>query len=197
MIYLTNFGDFRKDKFTTIEELFERLSVVEQNILDSIGAEIINIEAFFNDNLNDIEIEDLHDNSDYLKVLKLKGLRKSTVEYTKDYETFLINPFKYMLLYNRKNSNLQSPDFMIIQTFDDVKQSWNNMKMYKINGNFKNFYEKLTNRTIEITDGDKNYIYQTTNKNEWVLINTEPNNNFPKIVRKDELLKIINKYEAN
>jgi hypothetical protein len=196
MIYLTDFGDFRKDKFTTIEELFEKLSVVEQNILDSIGAEIINIEAFFNSNLNDIELEDLHNNTNYNNVLKIKGLRKSNVEYTSDYETFLVSPFKFLLLYNKRNNNLQSPEFIIIQTFDDVKQDWNNMKMYKIGGNFKNFYEKLTNRTIEILDGDKKYLYQTTNKNEWELINTEPTDNFPKTVRKEELLKIINRYET-
>ena len=69
----------------------------------------------------------------------MKGLSKSSVEHTDDYETFLINPFKYLLIKSKNKNDLQNPDFIIIQTFNSTEQTWNNLKMYQIQGDFKKF----------------------------------------------------------
>ena len=64
--------------------------------------------------------------------------------------------------------------------------------MYKVNDDVKKFYDKLTSRTIEITDADQNYIYQTSNGNEWVLQNVDKENDtFKKSFRKEELQELL------
>lgn len=193
MEYIKTFESFKLEEPKTMSELLEKLSIVEQNILDSIKAEPININTFFNGNLPTDNIDNLLNNTEFNDLLKMKGLTRGNVEQTDDYETFLLSPFKYLLIKSREKSDLHNPDFIIIQTFNSTEQDWNNIKMYKINGNFKNFYDKLSNRTIEITDNGKNYIYQTSNKNEWELTNQRETDKFPRFIRKEDLLKIISK----
>jgi hypothetical protein len=55
-------------------------------------------------------------------------------------------------------------------------------------------YDKLTSRTIEILEGEENYIYQTSNgSNEWVLQNTEKENDiYKKVFRKKDLENLLN-----
>lgn len=193
MEYIKTFESFKLEEPKTMSELLEKLSIVEQNILDSIKAEPININTFFNGNLPTDNIDNLLNNTEFNDLLKMKGLTRGNVEQTDDYETFLLSPFKYLLIKSKEKSDLHNPDFIIIQTFNSTEQDWNNIKMYKINGNFKNFYDKLSNRTIEITDNGKSYLYQTSNKNEWELTNQRETDKFPRFIRKEDLLKIISK----
>jgi hypothetical protein len=189
--YIKTFESFQLEQPKNMSELLEKLSVVEKNILDSIKAEEINIEAFFNKNLKELSLENISEHPDFNSVLKIKGLKKANVEYTDDYETFLLNPFKYLLIKDKLKNNLQDPDYILIQTFNSTEQDWNKIRMYKINGKFKNFYDKLSNKTIELEDQGTKYIYQTSTKNEWELTNHEGSEKFPRFVRKEELLKII------
>ena len=192
MIHLKTYESFKLDEPKTMGELLENLSVVEQSILDSIKADPIDINTFFNERIPTEELDQLSNNSDFNNLLKVKGLSKSGVEHTDDYETFLLNPFKYLLIKDKNKSDLDNPDFIIIQTFNSTEQTWNNLKMYQIQGDFKNFYDKLTNRTIEIERDGTNYIYQTSNKNEWELVNQEEeNDDFPRFIRKEELIELM------
>jgi len=193
MKYLRTFESFEIEEPKTMSELLEKLSVVEQNILDSIKAEPISVQTFFNEELPTNDLEGLIKNTEFNNLLKVKGLTRSNVEFTEDYETFLLNPFKYLLIRGKDKNELQDPDFIILQTFNSTEQDWNNIKMYKINGDFRNFYEKLSNRTIEIEHDGVNYIYQTSNKNEFNLVNQEGSDEFPKSVRKEQMLKMINR----
>ena len=190
--YVKTFESFKLEQPKTMSELLEKLSVVEQNILDSVKAEIINIDEFFNENVSKSDLPQLVENGEFQKLLRIKGLKKSELEHTDDYETFLLNPFKYVLIRDNNKTDLQDPDFIIIQTFNTTEQDWNSLKMYKINGEFRNFYDKLSNRTIEIEDKGTRYIYQTSNKNEWELTNQKGTDRFPRFVRKEDLLKIMN-----
>lgn len=189
MEYIKTFESFRLEEPKTMSELLEKLSVVEQSILDSIKAELMNLESFLNGHVPTNDLVNLASNSEFNKLLRIKGLAKSVVEFTDDYETFLISPFKYLLLRKIENSELHNPDYIIMQTFNSTEQDWNSPKLYKINGNFKNFYDKLTNRTIEIEHSGVKYLYQTSNKNEWELTNQEGSEQFPRFIRKEELLK--------
>lgn len=191
MDYIKTYESFKLEEPSTMSELLEKLSVVEQSILDSIKADPIDINTFFNEKLPTKELDQLVNNSDFNNLLKMKGLSKSSVEHTDDYETFLINPFKYLLIKSKNKNDLQNPDFIIIQTFNSTEQTWNNLKMYQIQGDFKNFYDQLTNRTIEIERDGVNYLYQTSNKNEWELVNQEETDVFPRFVRKEELIELM------
>ena len=193
MNYIKTYESFKLVEPKTMSELLEKLSVVEQNILDSIKAEQINIEKFFNGKLPTNDLESLINNTEFNGLLRVKGLTRGNVEQTDDYETFLLTPFKYLLIKSKEKSELHNPDFIVLQTFNPTEQDWNKLKMYKINGDFKNFYDKLTNRTIEIEHDGKNFLYQTSNKNEWELTNQEETDRFPKFLRKEQLLKIISR----
>tara|TARA_R110000772_G_scaffold43995_1_gene101205 strand:- start:23010 stop:23591 length:582 start_codon:yes stop_codon:yes gene_type:complete len=193
MRFIKTYESFKIEEPKTMSELLENLSVVEQNILDSIKAEPIRIESFFNGNLPTNNLEKLINNSEFNDLLRLKGLTRGNVEQTDDYETFLLTPFKYLLIKSKEKSELHNPDFIILQTFNSTQQDWNKLKMYQIHGDFKNFYDKLTNRTIEIPHDGKNFLYQTSNKNEWELTNQEETEQFPKHLRKEQLLKIISR----
>ena len=69
--------------------------------------------------------------------------------------------------------------------------------MYKVKDNVRKFYNKLTSRTIEITDDKVKYIYQTSNGSEWELQNRELENDiYKRIFRKEELQDLLNDREA-
>ena len=194
MKYIKLFESFQIEEPKTMSELLESLSVVEQSLLDSIKAEIIDIENFFGKKIPLNNIEYLVENKNFLELLKINGLTKDTIQFSDDYETFLINPIKYVTLRDKDKNDLQQPDYLLIQTFNSTEQDWNKIKMYGINGNFKNFYDKLSTRSIELNYNGKSYIYQTSIKNEWELSNDNGNETFPKSVRKEELLDIIKQH---
>ena len=61
-----------------------------------------------------------------------------------------------------------------------------------MNNNVKNFYDKLSSKTIEVVDGDQNYIYNTSNGNEWILQNSDKENDtYKRVFRKEELQKLL------
>jgi len=81
----------------------------------------------------------------------------------------------------------------MMQVYNDTLSSWDNSKIYKIQDDVKKFYDKLTSRTIEIVDGDQNYIYTTSNgNNEWVLQNKDVENDvYKQTFRKEELEDLV------
>lgn len=97
-----------------------------------------------------------------------------------------------MFLYDINSNELENPQYLLFQTWNETTSSWESLKLYKINDDVKKFYDKLTSRTIEITDGDQNYIYQTSNGNEWVLQNSDKENDiYKKTFRREELQSLL------
>ena len=79
-----------------------------------------------------------------------------------------------------------------MQVYNDTLRKWDDVKIYKIKDDVKKFYDKLTSRTIEIVDGDQNYIYETSNGNEWVLQNKDKENDvYKSVFRKEELQDLL------
>ena len=75
---------------------------------------------------------------------------------------------------------------------EKTKQFLSCKKIYKIQDDVKKFYDKLTSRTIEIVDGDQNFIYTTSNGNEWVLQNKDVENDvYKQTFRKEELEDLV------
>ena len=57
----------------------------------------------------------------------------------------------------------------------------------------KKFYDKLSSKTIEVTDGDGNYIYVTSDGNTWELQNLDKENDvYKRFFRKEELQSLLN-----
>jgi hypothetical protein len=116
------------------------------------------------------------------------GLKKSVLQKSDDYETYLNKPCRFMMIYNVESNELEDPIFILIQSWNDSIEKWEYLKLYKFNGDVKKFYDKLSSKIIEIELEDEKYIYNSTNKNEWLLQNSEKaNKKFKKYLRKEEL----------
>jgi hypothetical protein len=89
-------------------------------------------------------------------------------------------------------NELENPDYIIFQSWNDTISKWGDAKLYKVNADIKNFYDKLSSKVIEISDGGEKYIYQTSNGNEWLLQNVEKANDvFKKYFRTEEFESFI------
>jgi hypothetical protein len=169
----------------------ESLNVWYSSLLSAIDAEEQDIYSTlhlpiddFKDNL---DIDFLSDNIEFINSLTSIGLKKSSVENTETYETFLNKPCKFMLLFNFDSNELENPEYILFQNWNETTESWSETRLYKVNEDIKRFYDKLTSKTVEIIDGDNSYIYSSDNAgNEWVLQNIDKQNDTYKKVFRDK-----------
>lgn len=169
--------------------LFEKV-IYPETLLDSIKSKIVSSEDIFGINSDKFKnLESLYNDNTFNEKLKSKGYKKDNLELTKDYETFLKDSLnvKYFLIFKNNQSELEQPKYMFLQVRN--KGNWSQIGLYKVNDDMKTFYDLLTNKTIEIKYGQKNYIYNTTNGgNDWTLQNVENQDNyFKKIMRSEEI----------
>jgi hypothetical protein len=181
-------------------DVMESLNILHDVLLNSIGAEQIDIyQTFSLPRETDIDIEHLSDNTDFINSLSSIGLKKSSIQNTDDFETFLNKPCKFMMIYDINYNELEGSEYMLFQTYNDTLKKWDNTKLFKMNIKGDNlqqkFFDKLTSKTIEIIDGNKNFIYTTSNGNDWQLqnIEKEEDENWKKFLRKEELQQLIDK----
>lgn len=179
-----------------IEELLESLNVWHDALLTSIDAEEVDIfnelklpkDIFF----DKLDLEFLDDNVEFINSLSSLALKKSESKNSDDFETFVNKPCKFMFIYDINSNELENPVYLLFQVWNESLSRWNDVKLYKIKEDVKRFYDKLTSRTIEILDGDENFIYGTSNGNEWILQNINKENDiYKKSFRKEELQDLI------
>jgi len=183
-------------------EILESIVVDSDMLMNTVNAEPVDFvgEPFnfdirkYDDNYT---LEQLRDNADFNENLAKKELFISELQNTKDYDTYIIDDIKYLLIHKRKNrkmdklEKLDDPLYVIFQT-KDINGEWNRdkIKIYKINGNFSNFYEKLSSKTIELVKGDKKYIYISNGQN-WILKNIENKDEIFKDILSNDDIKVI------
>ena len=201
MKYVKRYNSYLESKIIDIKiieiDINESLGQFYDSILKSIGAEEVNIfntlnlpKTDFEDKLN---LDMLTTNHEFIHSLSSIGMKKSNVTNTEDFETFLNKPCRFMMIYKVESSELENPDYIIFQSWNDTSSNWETSRMFKINGDIKTFYDKLSSKVIEIDDDGSNYIYQTSNGNEWNLQNTEKENDiYKKYFRKDDFEKLLN-----
>jgi hypothetical protein len=194
MKFIYGYKTFLESKLDTIVnviDLMESLNIWDDVLLASINASEVDIfkEFTLDDNFkNKLDIDFLSDNVEFINSLASIGLKKSQIENTDDYETFLNKPSKFMFIYDSNSNELENPEYIIFQNWNQTLKKWEEAKLFKINDDVKKFYDKLSSKTIEINDGDENYIYTTSNGNEWELQNREKENDtYKKYFRKEEL----------
>jgi hypothetical protein len=199
--YVKRYNSYLESKIIDIKiieiDINESLGQFYDSILKSIGAEEVNIfntlnlpKTDFEDKLN---LDMLTTNHEFIHSLSSIGMKKSNVTNTEDFETFLNKPCRFMMIYKVESSELENPDYIIFQSWNDTSSNWETSRMFKINGDIKTFYDKLSSKVIEIDDDGSNYIYQTSNGNEWNLQNTEKENDiYKKYFRKDDFEKLLN-----
>lgn len=182
--------------FQNVEDLLESLTIWHDALLSSIGAEELDIfdtlKLPTDDFSQKLDLDFLSDNIEFINSLSSLALKKSTLENSDDYQTFLNKPCRFMFIYNINSNELENPIYLLFQIWNETSDNWQDVKLYKVNDDSKKFYDKLTSRTIEIVDGDENYIYETSNGNEWVLQNSDKENDvYKKTFRKEELQELL------
>jgi len=201
MKYLKSYKIYKESilidlSLSTVGDLLESLTIWHDALLGAVGAEELNIFDTLKlpvDEFKDrLDFEFLQDNVEFINSLSSIAIKKSQLQNSEDYQTFLNKPCKFMFLYDINSNELQNPVYLLFQVWNESIKKWDDVKLYKINDDVKKFYDKLTSRTIEIVDGDQNYIYQTSNGNEWVLQNVDKENDiYKKTFRKEELQEML------
>jgi hypothetical protein len=165
-------------------------------LLDSVGAEEIDMFDTFklpkDDYIDKLDLEYLSDNIEFINSLSSIGLKKSNIQNSEEFETFVNKPCRFMFIYNIESNELENPNYLLLQSWNDTLQKWDNSKLYKVNDNVNKFYDKLSSKVIEVEDNGEKYIFSSSNGNEWVLQNVEKENDkFKKYFRKDEFEEFI------
>jgi|GEM_PF-2820265 len=176
-------------------DLMESLNIWHDVLMTSISAErvdLITTIKLSDDFKNKLDLDILSDNTEFINSLSSIGLKKSTIQNSDDFQTFVNKPCKFMFLYDFNSSELENPEYILFQTWNETLKKWDETKLFKVKDDIKKFYDKLTSRTIEIVDGDQNYIYSTSNGNDWELQNSDKSNDvYKKTFRKEELQEIL------
>lgn len=182
-------------KLTSAVEVMESLNIWQDALLSSIGAEEMNMYNELKLPQDDFQNKDLdffHGSIEFINSLSSLGLKRAQVQNTDDYATFVNKPVKFMFIYKIESNELENPEYILIQSWNETIKQWEDVRFYKVTGDAKKFYDKLASKTIEIIDGDENYIYMSSNANEWVLQNSEKENDtYKKVFRKEELESLL------
>ena len=188
-------------QYQSIEDLMESLNIWHDVILNAINAEELDIFDTLElpEDIKGLDLNILSDNAEFINSLTKKALRKSQLEDTDTLATFVNKPCKFMFIYAQPNDDkekeggenliyLENPVYIIFQNKNDGA-----VRLYKVNSDVNNFYNKLSSKTIEVVDGAENYIYSTSNGGaEWDLQNIEKENDiYKKTFRKEELQKLL------
>lgn len=178
-------------------DINESLGLFYDSIMKSIGAEEVDFfdtlqlpKSDFSSKLN---LDLLTTNPEFIQSLSSKGMKKSNVTNSEDFETFLNKPCRFVLIHKAEANELENPDYILFQSWNDNLSKWEELRMFKVNGDIKKFYDKLSSKVIEVEDGGENYIYSTTNGNEWFLQNQDKESDiYQKYFRKDDFQKLLN-----
>lgn len=201
MKYLKKYISFKESvlvdlNIQSIADILESLTIWSDSLLEAIGAEEVDMFDTFKlpaeDYKDKLDLDYLEDNVEFINSLSSIALKKSEVKLSDDFATFINKPCRFMFIYGIDKNELENPSYLIFQSWNETLNKWEDVKLYKINGDVQKFYDKLTSRTIELIDGDENYIYNVTNGNEWVLQNVEKENDiYKRTFRKEELQDLL------
>jgi hypothetical protein len=198
MKYLKKYNSYKESivvdlMFQNMVELLESLTIWHDALLSSIAAEEVDIYETFNlpveEYQDKLDLDFLEDHVEFINSLSSIALKKSPLHHSDDYSTFINKPCKFMFIYGINKNELENPEYLLFQSWQETLEKWDDVKLFKINDDVKKFYDKLSSRTIELIDGGgENYIYVTANGNEWVLQNVEKENDiYKRVFRKEEL----------
>lgn len=197
MRYLKKYTKYKESvvvdlMYQNMVELSESLTIWHNALLLSVDAQEVDIYETFHLPIEEYEdkldLDFLEDHVEFINSLSSIALKKSELQHSDNYETFLNKPCKFMFIYGINKNELENPDYLLFQSWQETLEKWDNVKLYKVNADIKRFYDKLSSRTIELIDNGENYIYTNSNGNEWVLQNVQKENNiYKKVFRKKEL----------
>ena len=173
----------------------ESLFIFYDSLLKAINAKEVEINRALDIDSN-TDLVALDNDSNFIKLLAKNNMKKSSMELSSDYETFLNSPCRFMFISNINASDLDNPIYLLLQPFDSTLNKWEETNCYKIQDNIKKFYDQLSSKIIEITDGADKFIYQTSNKNSWDLTSVKETDDFKRTLSKEDLENVIKNRKA-
>lgn len=185
MKHLKNYTQYIKEAITTDVD----------GLLNSINDKKVDFFTLHlsTDDYIDKTIEDLYEDADFNKQLFKDNLKKGELDSTMEIENFLRKDIdmKFFFLYDRNNTVLDNPDYLILQYYKNDK--WSPIEIYSIKGAIQNFYDKLTAKTIELTYNNVTYVYVTSNSgNNWLLKDKDKKNDkFKENLETDDIKQLI------
>ncbi len=197
MKYVRKFDKFREslqiDTSVFDLDIKESLSIWQDSLLNSINAEKVNfIEELKLSTDTNLDLDYLSNNNEFINSLSSLGLKKAEVQNTDDFETLLNKSCKFMLIYKIESNELENPMYISIQFWNTSLSKWEKPDLYKVRDDMRKFYDKLTSKTIEITDDNENYVYKTSNGgNNWTLQGNNSTEIFKGVLRQEELQEIV------
>lgn len=177
-------------------DITESLEVSENDVLSSISAEEYDLFTKIglkkeDYNKEEFKIEDLIKDSHFIRALAKNDLRISGISNTDDFQTFINHTCKFILIYNRKATDLENPLYIIITQWDDSIKKWSQLKTYTINDDMTKFYDKLATKVIEIIDGDIKYLYKTGDSKTYELMSGDETKTFKRYLDIEEIKDIV------
>ena len=174
----------------SVDDILESMNIWHDVLLSAISAEEKDMfdtlklpKDFYQGRLS---LDFLSDNVEFINSLSSIALKKSQIQSTDDFQTFVNKPCKWMFIYGIESNELENPIYITFQTWNETLKQWDDVKLFKIN-------DKLASKTIEVADGDENFIYVTSNGNDWELQNLDKENDtYKRFFRKEELQSLLN-----
>jgi hypothetical protein len=178
------------DEFINEKKSVKDIKISIDELLDVINDNELNLMTTFNldgENVTEKDnISKLYSDSQFNKKLDKKKLKKGKLEDTKDSETLLDDNYilRFFFVYEKDAVEIEEPKYILVQYYNKSEGTVSDITLYENQNSINKFYEILTDTTIDIRKGKKEYVYQTSNSgNNWELKN-------PKQVKgkfKDEL----------
>lgn len=169
---LKKFQDFINEK------ILNRIKISIDELLNIIDQNELKLSTTFGLDDDTITIKDnisvLYNDANFNKNINKKGLKKSKLHDTKDNQTLLDDNIilRFFFIYPKDSIELEEPKYIIIQYFNKNTNEISDIRLFQNKDSINKFYETLTDKTIELKKGEKEYIYQTSNSgNNWELKN--------------------------
>ena len=112
MKYLKSYKIYKESilidlSLSTVGDLLESLTIWHDALLGAVGAEELNIfdtlKLPVDDFKDRLDFEFLQDNVEFINSLSSIAIKKSQLQNSEDYQTFLNKPCKFMFLYDINN----------------------------------------------------------------------------------------------
>lgn len=160
------------------EKILNKIKISIDELLDIIDQNELNLLKTFKLDGETVTPKDnistLYDDAQFNRNLDDKKLKKSKLHDTKDNQTLLEDNIilRFFFVYPKDSIELEEPKYIIIQYFDRYTNEISDIRIFENKDSINKFYETLTDKTIELKKGKKEFIYQTSNSgNNWDLKN--------------------------
>jgi len=188
------------DDFIT-EKKIPKISISIESLLSLLKGLENDIFRTFKINKDEVGVRDdidkLYVNVGFNDNVKKKKLKKGKPQNTEHSETLLDDKYilKFFFLNKEESIELEEPQYIILQYINKDNNKKSDILGFANSDKINSFYEKLTDATVELTNGEDTYVYQTSNGgNNWEMKNVQMEDDEMKgTLDKKELQELINK----